>query len=135
MLIFKNLKMKCIKSPSIWMLGLCLVMLRGYIEFFCFIHWRNCSLWLRFVQCQRHYGRLSFFFLDSITDWSSNWGITDGRVSGMEWKLKWDYKLGIKYIRRFAERGNREKCFKGDYWAHLKSLLFQDLYSHRMVIL
>lgn len=54
--------MKCIKSPSIWMLGLCLVMLRGYIEFFCFIHWRNCSLWLRFVQCQRHYGRLSFFF-------------------------------------------------------------------------
>lgn len=67
-------------------------------------------LCLRRVRCQTFFGQHN-------RDWSSNQGITDGWVSGMEWKLKCDYKLGIKHIRRFAERENRKKCFKGHCWA------------------
>lgn len=44
---------------------------------------------------------------------------------GMEWKLKWDYKLGIKYIQRPDARKNTKNCFKGHYWAHLKVCFFK----------
>lgn len=122
MLIFKNLlKTKCFKSPSMWMLG---YVWSCWEVTFIFLLYSLEKLQFVAETCTMSKTWWSFF-LDSITDWSSNWGITDGRVSGMEWKLKWDYKLGIKYIRRFAERENRGKCFKGDCWARFRVCFFK----------
>lgn len=71
-------------------------------------------LCLRLVRCQTFFGQHNKRLIQQSRH--NRW-LSFRNGMKMEWKLKCDYKLGIKHIRRFAERENRKKCFKGHCWA------------------